>query len=170
MIHTHLVYSAPVLTSINQALMKKIFTKQKKAIRIISKSKYNSHTDVLFAKYDILPYPQLLKFSALKFMWQYKCNKLPKTFLNTFSVSNPNASNEYDLRTSNDFYVPIVRKASIFKLPLYYYPKLWNDLDLQFKTSNKLDEILPDIRKYLMDEYSEQNKCQTVPCFICRRE
>ena len=61
----------------------------------------------LFSK-NILQYPELLKFVCLKFIWEFKCNKLPSTFSNTFYDANPAAPNNgYNLRVGNNFFVPI---------------------------------------------------------------
>ena len=167
LIHSHLIYSAPVLASLTHSLKNKLFIKQKKAIRIVCGKKSNSHTLPLFTRHNILPYPVLLKFYCIKFMWQYKCNKLPVAFSDIFPTRNPAADVNYDFRNINDFFVPLVRKSRLEKLPLFNYPKLWNSLDLEFKMSDHLNDILPDIRDSLMKEYTEENECSRPNCFIC---
>ena len=168
LVHSHLVYSAPVLASLNAAFIKRIFLKQKRALRIVYGGKYNCHTAPIFKKYNILPYPELLKFACLKFVWEFKCNKLPSTFSNAFCDANPAAPNHgYNLRVSNDFFVPICLNKTIERLPLFNYPRSWNQLDDSFKMSNRLDEILNEIKEDLMYKFCSANTCTVVNCFSC---
>ena len=44
----------------NAAFIKRIFLKQKRALRIVYGGKYNCHTAPILKKYNILPYPELL--------------------------------------------------------------------------------------------------------------
>ena len=167
LIHSDLVYSAPVLASLNATFVKKIFIKQKRALRMVYGGSYNCHTAPIFKKYNILPFPELIKFTSLKFVWEYKCNKLPSTFLNTFYDSNPTAHNHgYNLRTSNDFFIPICRNKTVERLPLFNFPKTWNQLNESFKMSNRMDEILGEIKEELLYIYYSSNTCNG--CFRCK--
>ena len=168
LVHSDLVYSAPVLASLNAAFIKRIFLKQKRALRIVYGGKFNCHTAPIFKKYNILPYPELLKFACLDFVWEFKCNKLPSTFSNAFYDTNPAAPNHgYNLRVSNDFFVPICLNKTIERLPLFNYPRSWNQLDDSFKMSNRLDEILNEIKEDLMYKFCSANTCTVVNCFSC---
>ena len=52
---------------------------QKSAIRIITGSSYNSHTEPLFKRLQILPLPDLISFSKLQFMRRFSQNSyLPR--------------------------------------------------------------------------------------------
>ena len=165
LIHSHLVYSAPVLSALNKTMARKIFAMQKRALRSVANIKYNGHTAPLFKKFNILPYPELIKFTCIKFVWEFKTKKLPSTFDNMLLYHE---SNEYDLRSCNDFYIPLIKKCKVEKLPLYNFPKVWNDLDLEFKSSNFLDEILPQIKKRILDDYCTKNDCKDKKCYICK--
>jgi hypothetical protein len=59
LLHSNLIYAIQVWTSTNENNIKPLFLKQKAAIRIISNSKYNAHTEPLFKQLNILPLPQL---------------------------------------------------------------------------------------------------------------
>ncbi len=49
----------------------------KKIIRILSLSKYNTHTDPLFKILKLLKVNDIFKLQELKFYYKYKNNKLP---------------------------------------------------------------------------------------------
>ena len=53
---------------------------QKKAIRIISRSKYNAHTGPIFKTLDILTLDDLFNLNALKFYYKYIRDTLPPYF------------------------------------------------------------------------------------------
>jgi len=59
LIHCHIIYAIHVYSSTNDGLLNSIFKKQKMALRIITNSNYNSHTEPLFKKLRILQFPQL---------------------------------------------------------------------------------------------------------------
>ena len=58
-----------------------LFKLQKQTIRLISHSKFNSHTEPLFKSLALLKLEDLFKLNTLKFYFKYKNNDLPKYFL-----------------------------------------------------------------------------------------
>ena len=56
-----------------------LFKMQKSAVRIISGSSYNSHTEPLFKKLKILPLPDLITFSKIQFMQRFSQKNLPES-------------------------------------------------------------------------------------------
>jgi Reverse transcriptase (RNA-dependent DNA polymerase) len=55
--HCHLVYALPVWSCTTTSVLKTIVTKQKIAVRLITNSPYNAHTEHLFKSLNILPLP-----------------------------------------------------------------------------------------------------------------
>ncbi len=49
----------------------------KKTIRIISVSKYNAHTELLFKNIKLLKYEDILKLNNLKFYYKFENELLP---------------------------------------------------------------------------------------------
>ena len=58
----------------------RIIQLQKKAVRIITKSKYNSHTEPLFKKLNLLTVKDIHTLSKLKFFFKLENNLLPPYF------------------------------------------------------------------------------------------
>ena len=75
--HSHLIYANQLWTCVNDSLLKQLIVKQKMAVRIISDSNYNSHTEPIFKKLNILPLNLLSQFFKLQFMQQFSQNFLP---------------------------------------------------------------------------------------------
>jgi len=65
--HCHLIYAAEVWSSASTHLINQLILKQKAAIRIITKSSYNAHTQPLFKRLEILPLESLIKYHKLVF-------------------------------------------------------------------------------------------------------
>ena len=65
-----------------------IFKLQKKSIRVITKVKYNVHTDPLFKNHDILKAQDIFKLNILKFYYNYKHHELPAFFLSHNQINS----------------------------------------------------------------------------------
>ena len=70
---------------------------QKRAVRITSLSKYDSHTNPLFKKLNLLKLKDLFELNVLKLYYKYKNNNLPFYISNMFSYFN--VGHSYNLRT-----------------------------------------------------------------------
>ena len=104
----------------------KLFIKQKQCIRAITKSNFRAHTAPLFKKLKILPLPELIKYSQLKFMHNFNFNKLPFSFQEMW-ISNRMRNPLVHLRNSDDLYIVPHRLETLKRLPLFSFPMLWNN-------------------------------------------
>ena len=98
--HCHLLYAIQIWSCSCSDPLNEIFKMQKSAIRIITGSSYNSHTEPLFKRLQILPLPDLISFSKLQFMHRFSQKFLPSLFDETWiktSVRNI-GENEIQLR------------------------------------------------------------------------
>jgi hypothetical protein len=126
MVHSHFVYCINIYGCANQTTLNKLKIKQKEAIRIISGAGYRDHTKPLFKSLNILPLEELIKFSALKFMHSFTNGKLPLIF-NDIWVKNAVRNPERVLRNNNNLNVPAHHFATLKRLPLFTFPRLWNE-------------------------------------------
>ena len=80
LIESHLRFGSIIYGSASPKLLEQISVLQRKAIRLVARTKFNSHTDVLFRKFKFLKHDDLIKLNQCIFIRQY-CNKqLPKSF------------------------------------------------------------------------------------------
>ena len=84
LIHPHLLYCNIIINCSTTTNLQKIFKLKKKAIRIITKSKINSHTEPLFEEPKILSFGKISIQSKLNFMHSIHYNYAPKSFSNIF--------------------------------------------------------------------------------------
>ena len=68
LIHSHLKHAIHIYSCAIDSLLKTLFIKQKNALRIITNSKYNAHTEPIFKNLSILPFPKLCEFFKIQFM------------------------------------------------------------------------------------------------------
>ena len=106
-----MLYNALLLPHINYRLVtwgyqcKRINILQKITLRLITLSRYNSHTAPLFKKLKLLTITVMLYLQVLKVYYKLTRNELPTYFLNWQIVTN---SEIYKHNTRGKYYVHIV--------------------------------------------------------------
>ena len=95
----------------------------KRAMRIISKSCHDAHTEPIFKNLCILPLNDMYLAEIGKIMFQYKTGLLPDVFNNTFLRRNQ--AHGYDTRKASSFHVPkcrtnIKRFSFQYQGPLFF--------------------------------------------------
>jgi hypothetical protein len=117
LIHCHLIYAIHVWSCNTSNNFKKLVTLQKSAVRLITMSAYNAHTEPLFKKTCILPFDDLVSYFRIQFMQQFNQGLLPKSFVGEWTqvmarfedqdqVQAPMGLRNMNL---NDFIIPFAR-------------------------------------------------------------
>ena len=143
--HAHLLYCPIVLSGTTIKAQNKIKILQKKAIRIITKSKNREHTGPLFEKLKILPYEKILFMSKINFMHSVRYKYSPESFQSTWQL-NENRNVEYVLRNAMDYNLPVPRTEFFKKQPMYSLPLIWNSFNDMKLQPNKIT-----FQKYVKD-------------------
>jgi len=94
--HSHLSYGCQVWGQCNNCYTQRIFLLQKRAVRILTFSNWQSHSSVLFYELKILKFFDYVSFQNLTFTYKLLNNKLPSTFHNTFDFKR--FDNDHNLR------------------------------------------------------------------------
>ncbi len=141
MVHSHITYCINIYGCANATTLNKLVVKQKEAIRVVCHAKYRDHTNPLFKKLGILPLNDLIKYSALKFMHKFKHNRLPFSF-NEIWITNRARNPDIILRNADDLHIPDHNLASIKRLPLFSFPRIWNE-------DNNINKLIPSPNIYL---------------------
>jgi hypothetical protein len=170
LIHCHIIYAIHVYSSASESLLKMLYVKQKNAIRIISKSKYNAHTEPLFKKLQILPFPKLCEFFKLQFMFYFKRNLLPSSFNSTWSTNRIRRQNQSEivLRNDNSMCIPYARTNTLSKFPLAAFPKLWEEFpDENIKFVGTKEEFNLKLKNHFLNELNNVPVCNRLLCPAC---
>lgn len=125
--HSHLLYCSLILNCSSNKNLKRVFTLQKKAIRIISRVPYNEHTNPLFIEHRILPFEKILYFNKIKFMHGVVHGYITR-FPNNAWQPNMNRQIDMELRNNDDIQLPFPRFEGFKKFPIYNFTKSWNEL------------------------------------------
>ena len=169
--HSHIIYAIQSWSSCSQSSMNTVFKMQKKAIRIISGTAYNSHTESLFKEHSILPLPNLITFFKLQFMQNYTQGFLPTLFNNVWITAEAhfNAGQiQYALRNRENFYMPISRLSSLDIQPYFMFPKLWQEFDDEnVKILRDKTEFKSKLKDYFLNKLNSNYTCTKLLCPSC---
>ena len=167
------IYNALILSYLNYGNIiwgdrgKKLFTIQKKAVRIISKSNYNSHTNPLFKKLNILKFPDLCALHDLKFCYKFGNDMLPKYFSSNLFFRFP-VFQQRVTRQSQTLPLPAVSHDFAKNSISYKFPKTFNNVDVSIKM--KIDtHSFNGFKTYIKTNYIESypTDCNIPNCPSC---
>ena len=169
--HSHLIYAIHVWSSTTDNILKPIFTKQKAAVRVICNAKYNAHTEPLFKKLGVLPFPMLCQFFKLQFMQRYVQNFLPSSFDNTWITNRIRLANQphIELRNIDDYHIPFARTNLISLQPLISFPRIWEEFpDEQIKFIRNKPEFNHKLKEHFLSKLSYTVNCNRLICPACQ--
>ena len=153
--HSHLCYGICLYGLAESQYISKIILIQKRAIRILSKSPFNAHTEPLFKNLRILNFSKTLEFQFSVLMWQYDQGELPTCFNSFFK--RVNIIHEHNTRASslNKFSENNIVNTDLHgkKMLQFIGPKIFNkivDLDFYRRCKNKAS-FKKKIKQYLFN-------------------
>ena len=166
-----IIYNSLINSYLNYGILcwgykaSKISVLQKKAIRTITSSKYNAHTQPLFKRLNILTVQDILIRKLYKFYYKLCHNLLPQYFKNRHFLQQNTHShdtrNQYFIipRTKNKFSENCIR----YQLPLELNKNIKCIRD-KVATHSEFGFAFY-IKRYLISKYSEN--CTIDSCYIC---
>ena len=126
LINSHLLYCLPAWSCGLESTLNPLIKMQKRAIRIVTNKRYNSHTVPIFKDLEILPLKESAIYTKILFIYDYINGKLPESFLNTWLKRRD--LNPRILRNSNMFDVKKPKFTSIERFPKFNFQDLWNKI------------------------------------------
>ena len=166
------IYNALILSYLNYGTIvwgwqsKNLFKLQKKAVRIITHSKYNAHTNILFKKLNLLKMQDICALQDYKFCYRFMNGSIPDYFL--YLLPNNNFHN-YNTRHLTDLRLPAVRHEFARNGIKYRFPLTLNNMPDCIK-----DKIITHsyfgfkyyIKRKTIDSYD--TICRIPVCYVCR--
>ena len=168
----HTIYNALFQPHLNFGILlwgknsSTIFKLQKRAIRAITNSKYNAHTDPLFKKLRILKIHDIYTINLYKFYYRLRHRDLPPYFYDIFSEL---PEHDHNLRHRNPLNLCMWKTAAAHNsirnaLPSVLQtisPLILNNINCaSYKAFTK------NAKKIIMDSYEES--CTKQICFVCK--
>jgi hypothetical protein len=127
-----------------------LFIMQKKALRLINKKDYSTHSGPLFFNSNILTLTDLVIFKTLSIMYKAKHNMLPSNVQALFQFG---VQHNYETRQKQSFkyhYCRTTKKAMCISIT---GPKMWNNLDHDIRESDKPYVFTKLCKKMLLGKY-----------------
>ena len=165
LIHPHLSFGILAWGNAKDSIIKKTILLQKRALRYIHNSGYNSHADPLFQHSGILKLRDLYEFQISLCMYDYCHNKLPNSFGSVFKF-NHEVQPVRTTRQSNLMHIPRCHSEFSSKLPIYNFSIYWNkwsDIGSVLQTRSSFKSIL----KSDIDSYLIEVNCANTNCIDC---
>ena len=160
--HSHLLYANTIWSCSRSSLINEIFKMQKAAVRLITGSAYNAHTEPLFKKLKILPLPDLITFSKIQFIQRFSQKFLPSSFNDIWvcnSIRNI-GENEIQLRNHAQLQNVYSNLAKLDLFPLYNFPKIWEDFaDEQLKIIRIKHQFDHKLKEYFLNDLAATIIC-----------
>ena len=130
--------------------------------------KYNSHTDPLFKKANLLKIKDIFQVQCLKFFFNHKNNKVPDYFQDTFSF--PTATHRYGTRSRLLYQTSRTNSKASDKTLRNHIPGLLNKTPnslLDKITTHSIDSFKNLIKSFYIDKYI--STCEKARCYVCSR-
>ena len=169
------IYNSLILSHINYGLLlwgyscKRVETLQKKAVRTISLSKYNAHTEPVLKHLKLLKVCDILKLQTLKFYYKYRHGHLP-TYLLNLPFQYNYETHGHNTRTRNQIHRDKVAHAFAVRSIRHNLPLVVNDTSpeiLEKINTHSLQGFAGYTKYRFLDRYNEE--CEIVNCYICNR-
>ena len=150
---------------------------QKEAIRKITKSHHNAHTDHLFSELNILKLKDIYNSQVCKFIYKYKQNSIPSYFDNFFDdhklspeYNSPQLvgtrnDHTYNRPTYNEFFMPSANRLKSLRYTCY---EIWEKLPMHLINFNgTLETFNAKLKKHYLEGYPKAQTCFVRNCFSC---
>ena len=135
-IHPYMNYCIDIWGAANKGLLESIFKLQKKAIRLITSSKFNAHTSPLFESLKILKLEDIYKYCIALLMFKLHNGMLPDVF-NEMFTRNTQIHN-YLTRQAESLHVPSTTTHKVASTIRYKGVNLWNEVNKKVNTCCKI--------------------------------
>jgi hypothetical protein len=154
LIYPHLIYCIILWGCAAKSILNELLILQKRAVRILNKCPYLSHSDPLFKKCSILKVYDLYEYSCSLFVYKFKHNFLPFV-CNTLLFYNIRPSNDitHSLRLTNEFYIPFARTSIRERCITVRGPKCWINLEEDIRNSISISILKNKLMKCFVEKY-----------------
>ena len=167
------IYNSLILSQLHFSILiwgfslEKIIKLQKRAIRVVSNSKYNSHTEPLFKKLKLLKLTDIFNCQQIKFYHKYLNNKLPEYFTDIFTRLN-NSTHNYSTRNRDNISFERVKHEYAKKRIRYCIPNTLNncpDLIKHKLYTHSIEGLSSYMKRHHIETYTMT--CEIENCYIC---
>ena len=143
---------------------KDVITKlQKRAVRLIFKSRFNTHTAKLFKISKIVPFEHIFERESIIFCKKLQNNELPTIFqelMGEFQISNVRKAYQNTIKIPSNY-----KQGQI----LFNIAKCWNNCDSKYKNVSKTNTTKSLYKSDIIKKL-EKWSCERTRCYMCNRD
>ena len=140
--YSHLIYGCSLWGLTSEKNLNSIRILQKKCIRILTFSEFNSHTNQHFINHKLLKVDDIIKVQQLKLVYEFKTNRLPLEVQNLFKLSSAIHTYETSSSSREFLFIPQISTANYGNKSLKYQgPYLWNIISKSIPEINQIKTI-----------------------------
>ena len=169
------IYSSLILPHINYGILlwgnntQRIFKLQKRAVRIITLSKYISHTEPLFKNLNLLKIEDIHTLNLYKFIYKLRNNTLP-TYFKSITLTPFCDIHQHNTRNKHYLLTPKIKHEFAKRSIRYVIPNLINASPSEI--IDKIQTHCPSgfafyIKRFFITNY--ENLCSVSNCYVCQR-
>ena len=169
-----LMYSSMILPHLYFAITswgftcRRVYGLQNKAIRIITKSKFNAHTEPLFRELSLLKVNHILQLQCLKLYYKITNGRTPAFFLSMFVLND--TVHSYQTRHRGDIHIPLTNTTSAAQLNCIrqYVPRLIATMPVLVMSKVNTHSYIGFsnyVKEHLIGLY--RYECLIPDCYIC---
>lgn len=151
LIHPYLSYCNIIWGNASNLALNKLTILQKRALRLISHSKFRDHTSPLFKQLKILKLSDIYKFQLGQFVYNCINNLLPKSCSN--HIKHYDISHQYPLRTISSIMAVPFRTKLRENYVGVSGPQFWKSLPNQITSSVSISSFKIKLKDFLIDKY-----------------
>jgi len=151
LLHPYLTYGIVLWGSTLASLLHPITVNQNKAMRCISKAKYNAHALPLYKNLNIPRMTDIFTIELSKFMYLHSTKQLPFPLMRFFSLNE--SIHTYGTRHRNDPHIQVRNSNIMSRSFLCKGPEVWLHLPIKIKSSITINSFKSLIKKYLISKY-----------------
>ena len=159
----HITYAITSWGNMKNKEMNRLEKLQKKAIRLVNKSRYNSHTDPLFKRSKLLKLQDIYHVECIKIYLRHQAQKL-SPYLASQLATNAEIHTHYT-RQSQDIHSTSITSTLEEQLINSKIATVWNKLSPNIKSSASLSS--DTVKNFFLSKYKDS--CNRINCPICKR-
>ena len=164
LIAPQLSYAILAWGNVSNREMTRLKIVQKKAVRIIHKSKYNSHCNPLFRKSQLLKVDDIYVTECTKLIIKSRQKTLPEYFANQLTMNLD--FHTHFTRQIYDFHCNPITKTIEEQLINTKISKAWNNLPDIVKSQPVTPTSIKTLKTFIFDKYNQP--CYIPDCGSCR--
>ena len=163
----HITYGISAWGNNSNQHLRRLNMLQKRAVRYISKAKYNSHTSPLFKKLQLLTVQDLYTVSCCRLYVKKRLGILTPYFVS--QLSQPGNTHNYHMRNHLNLRRNKINSELNKQSVNYKVLSCWNSLPdfIKAQTVTSLPYFIRKLKKYFISMYNDI--CEVRPCYICNR-